>query len=236
MTETQLTVDEEELEELVKDLTALAHVHRLRLIHLLTKPRYGEELAEALGTTRQNALKHVQRLEDREFVRSLHGRRSSGPVIEYQVVPQRLFALSVGLAELGALEPEGGPQVRRVEPTLEDAIRDEPPEPPAKQHKAQLMVTNGPNAGTTYGLDGEHGRWTIGREEDRTISIRHDPFVSSHHAEVQVDIRGHALVDVYSANGTFHNFKRLSRGGRVPLRPGDVISVGHTQLVYQTGE
>jgi len=41
------------------------------------------------------------------------------------------------------------------------------------------------------------------------------------------------LVDVFSANGTFLNFARIPRGGRVPLKVGDVIGLGHTFLVYQ---
>src|SRR5687767_12557694 len=79
------------LESLAEDLDALSNIQRLRLIHLLTRPRYAEEIADALDMSRQSALKHIEKLQERGFVRALHGRRSTGPVIEFLVVPQRLF-------------------------------------------------------------------------------------------------------------------------------------------------
>lgn len=225
-----------DLESLVADLSALAHLHRVRLLQGLTEPRYGEELGELLGTTRQNALKHVQQLEDRGFVRRLDGQRASGPVVEYQVVPKRLFALTVALSELCRLEPRGGPQRRRDEPTMDD------PSPPGNDVGepfslgARLLVLNGPASGRSLELGPDRNRLTVGRDKDRDLALAADPFVSSHHAEVHATVNGHSLVDVFSANGTFHNFKRLPKGGRVPLRVGDVVGIGRTQLVYQEAE
>src|ERR687886_481759 len=83
------------LEGLAEDLDALANIQRLRLLHLLTRPRYAEEIADALGMSRQSALKHIEKLQERGFVRAVNGRRATGPVIEYLVVPQRLFALGI---------------------------------------------------------------------------------------------------------------------------------------------
>lgn len=223
------------LESLAEDLDALSNLQRLRLLHLLTRPRYAEEIADALGMSRQSALKHIEKLQERGFVRPLHGRRSTGPVIEFLVVPQRLFATGVAIGNLGNLEPEGGPSVKLDDRTV---VMETPsgapaqPQTPAQRH-AHVLLVNGPAAGSRFVLAGEGSRWTVGRDEDRNLRLAHDPFISGRHAEIQQDVNGHVLVDVFSANGTFLNFSRIPRGGRVPLRVGDVIGLGHTFLVYQ---
>ena len=223
------------LESVAEDLDALSNLQRLRLIHLLTRPRYAEEIADALGMSRQSALKHIEKLQERGFVRAVNGRRLTGPVIEFLVVPQRLFAVGVAIGNLGNLEAEGGPRVHVAEQTVvfDKAGNAPTPAPAGQQHSAHLLLVNGPAAGTRFPLVGDTDRWTLGRDEDRDLRLAHDPFVSGRHAEVQADVGGHALVDVFSANGTFLNFARIPRGGRVPLRVGDVIGTGHTFLVFQ---
>ena len=216
------------LESLAEDLDALSNLQRLRLLHLLTRPRYAEEIADALGMSRQSALKHIEKLQERGFVRAVNGRRLTGPVIEFLVVPQRLFATGVAIGSLGNLEPEGGPQVRVEEQTVVLDKPDAPPSAPSAVRAATLLLVNGPAAGSRFSLHGETTRWTLGRDEDRTLRL-----VSGRHAEIQVDMGGHVLVDVFSANGTFLNFARIPRGGRVPLKVGDVLGLGHTFLVFQ---
>jgi DNA-binding transcriptional ArsR family regulator len=223
------------LEGLAEDLDALSNIQRLRLLHLLTRPRYAEEIADALGMSRQSALKHIEKLQERGFVRALHGRRSTGPVIEFLVVPQRLFAAGIAIGNLGNLEAEGGPVGRSDERTvvLDRAGAEPVPDAPTATRSAHLLLLNGPSAGTRMPLGGEASRWTLGRDDDRQLRLAHDPFISGRHAEIQEDPNGHVLVDAFSANGTFLNFARVPRGGRVPLKLGDVIGLGHTFLVYQ---
>ena len=223
------------LQALAEDLDALSNIQRLRLLHLLTRPRYAEEIADALGMSRQSALKHIEKLSERGFVRPLHGRRSTGPVIEFLVVPQRLFATGVAIGNLGNLEPEGGPAIRTDDRTVMLDAQGAPQAPPAlaQARDAHVLLINGPAAGSRYVLQGDTARWTLGRDEDRNLRLAHDPFISGRHAEIQQDGGGHVLVDVFSANGTFLNFARIPRGGRVPLKVGDVIGLGHTFLVYQ---
>ena len=230
------TAPADPLESLAEDLDALSNLQRLRLLHLLTRPRYAEEIADALGMSRQSALKHIEKLQERGFVRSLHGRRTTGPVIEFLVVPQRLFATGVAIGDLGNLEPEGGPSTRADDRTVVIAGQNPAPqgEPvPTGVRAAKLLLLNGPNAGSNFPLPEENVRWTMGRDDDRDIRLGHDPFISGRHAEIQSDPTGHVLVDVFSANGTFLNFARIPRGGRVPLRVGDVVGLGHTFIVYQ---
>ena len=231
--QTELQTDP--LESLAEDLDALSNIQRLRLLHLLTRPRYAEEIADALGMSRQSALKHIEKLSERGFVRPLHGRRSTGPVIEFLVVPQRLFATGVAIGNLGNLEPEGGPSIRNDERTvvLDPSAQPQHAPPATAERAAHVLLINGPAAGSRYVLQGDGQRWTLGRDEDRHLRLAHDPFISGRHAEIQQDSNGHVLVDVFSANGTFLNFSRIPRGGRVPLKVGDVVGLGHTFLVYQ---
>jgi DNA-binding transcriptional ArsR family regulator len=228
------TPTSDSLDSLAEDLDALSNLQRLRLLHLLTRPRYAEEIADALGMSRQSALKHIEKLQERGFVRSLHGRRTTGPVIEFLVVPQRLFAAGVAIGNLGNLEPEGGPAVKYADRTvvMEGPGANRGPDVKTGAH-AHMLIINGPAAGSRYELPTDTNRWTVGRDEDRQLRLAHDPFISGRHAELQADATGHVLVDVFSANGTFLNFSRIPRGGRVPLKVGDVVGLGHTFLVYQ---
>lgn len=237
----ELHVEKERVEELAEDFSALSNPHRLHLLQLLTRPLYGKEIGEALGMSRQAASRHIDLLQERGFIRTLEGWRETGPVKEYQVVPQRLFALGTALAEFGKLEPEGGPDVRRSEKTitfgsngdqdLEDGIK-KPEEREALEH-ASLVVASGPEEGEVFPLDGDGPRWTLGRNDDRTFQVDWDPYVSGRHCEIQTDMRGHTLVDAHSFNGTYLNFNRLPKGERAELHVGDIIKIGNTSLVYQ---
>lgn len=219
---------------LAEDFAALGNPHRLRLLRRLVQPLYSDEMAEMLGMSRQAARKHVDKLVERGFLRALHGRRPTGPVLEYQIVPPRLFALATVLSDLGGLQPSGGPLVKHVERTI---ALDRPgglagDGDSGDATRAHLLVLDGPEAGKRVPLLGSR-RLTIGRDEDRDLRLTHDPYVSSRHAELQPGPLGYDLVDVYSANGTFVNFTRLPKGGRVCLRPGDALRVGRTFLVFQ---
>lgn len=228
-------LDEARVDELADDLDALSNPRRLHLLQILTQPRYREEVGDALGMSRQAASRHIERLLEQGFIRELDGWRETGPVKEYQVVPQRLFGLGIRLGNLGRLKPEGGRDEGSAPRTEEIPGDDEieVPADPRDRETTQLLVVNGPEAGTTLPLAGDEGRWTLGRDEDRDLHLDWDPYVSARHGEIHLDMQGHVLVDTHSSNGTFLNFKRLPTGERVQLRKGDVIKVGHTVLVYQ---
>lgn len=228
-------MDEEELEELGEAFFALSNTRRLRLLHLLTEPRYREEIADALGMSRQSASKHIKKLQEHGFVEELQGWRETGPVQEFRVDPKRLYALGMTLVDLGKLEPEGGPERSDVDPTQVVPDEEIPTDglPDRSEGSAWLLILDGPQAGERLELEGEGPRWTIGRADDREFQLGHDPYISSKQCEVQIAPSGHAIVDTYSSNGTFVNFGRLPEGGRTSLDPGDVIRIGRTDLVYQ---
>jgi phosphoserine phosphatase RsbU/P len=74
---------------------------------------------------------------------------------------------------------------------------------------------------------------TLGRASDCTVPIR-DRFLSRRHAELSL-VGGTWLVnDAGSANGTFLNGSRIV--GATPLRPGDRITLGDTEIVFSPAE
>lgn len=71
---------------------------------------------------------------------------------------------------------------------------------------------------------------TIGRSKGNDIVIA-DPRVSRQHARIEQGARGTVLIDLESTNGTVLNGSRVS--GRVQLRPGNVITLGNTELRFE---
>jgi hypothetical protein len=72
-------------------------------------------------------------------------------------------------------------------------------------------------------------RVVIGRAKDCDIQLS-DPNVSRRHAELRQEGATYWIVDLDSTNGTEVNGRRLKRA---KLRPGDEITLGSTQLVFQ---
>ena len=91
----------------------------------------------------------------------------------------------------------------------------------------QLMVIAGPDKGLAIPLN-EEGTVRVGRSQSILTRLT-DPHVSRVHCELQVAEGKVVLMDSNSAHGTFVNGKKIARQ---PLRAGDIIQVGATQLRY----
>ncbi|MEA2235464.1 MAG: phosphoserine phosphatase RsbU/P [Thermoanaerobaculia bacterium] len=74
---------------------------------------------------------------------------------------------------------------------------------------------------------------SIGRASDCSIPIK-DRYLSRKHAEIVVDRGIWILKDCGSANGTYLNGARMERDH--PLRTGDRIRLGDTEIVFETAE
>lgn len=217
-----------DFEGLARDLEPLGNPKRLELLHYLMRAHYLEEVASHLGMARQAAQKHVDQLLELGVIRKQAGRRESGPVVEYVLVPQRLFALSEEFGKLGVMKP-----LAAEEAIMRTQLATQAPHAPARGSGPALVMVHGMKTGTVYRLAQGTEPWTIGRDGDRTVSLDYDPFVSNRHAEVTIKGGAHVLVDAFSTNGTFLNWERLPRGGDVALTPGDVIQAGKSLLVYR---
>jgi sigma-B regulation protein RsbU (phosphoserine phosphatase) len=74
---------------------------------------------------------------------------------------------------------------------------------------------------------------TLGRATECTIPIR-DRYLSRRHAEIAFDEHAWIVRDLGSVNGTLLNGARLV--GSAPLRPGDKITLGDTEIVFEADE
>lgn len=74
---------------------------------------------------------------------------------------------------------------------------------------------------------------TIGRSSRNGICVS-DRFASRFHAEIKQEGDQVLLIDAASANGTFLNGLRVT--APTPLRPGDRIQIGQTEIEYSAGE
>lgn len=91
----------------------------------------------------------------------------------------------------------------------------------------KLVCTAGPKAGTEFLLASE--QMVVGRAADADLSIP-DTSVSRRHLEVRKVGHGWVVSDLGSGNGTDLNGVRITEES--PLRNGDVLTLGDTQLSF----
>jgi Protein of unknown function (DUF3662)/FHA domain len=101
--------------------------------------------------------------------------------------------------------------------------QQEPPRPP-RQPRVGVFVD-----GSDAHLILRNGSNVIGRGQDCDLQVS-DQGVSRRHVDIQYDGRYAVVYDLGSTNGTSVNGQPI---GSHQLRHGDVIRIGHSQLVYQ---
>ncbi|MCI0574246.1 MAG: FHA domain-containing protein, partial [Myxococcaceae bacterium] len=228
--EAEKSSDAGDLDALAGYLKVLGNPKRLHLLQFLVRPHYLEEIASELKMARQTAQEHVQQLLDLGVVQRVRGRRDSGPVTEYVVVPQRLFRIHEEFGKLGVLEPELEEQQALRPPTSPMVTGATAPR---EQDLPRLTIVHGMRIGSTMALQGQ-GPWLLGREATATVVLDYDPFVSARHAEVRrIAGGGFEVADLYSSNGTFVDWKRLPRGGAQRVDNGAVVRVGKSILLFR---
>lgn len=75
------------------------------------------------------------------------------------------------------------------------------------------------------------GTAVIGRSSTANVALVDDPFVSKRHARIEWDSSQWLIQDLGSANGTSVRGRRLE--GRMPLRDGDVVTAGRTEIMVR---
>jgi hypothetical protein len=99
-----------------------------------------------------------------------------------------------------------------------------------RRRSGRLVVVQSPQL--REGLAIEIGReLTAGREDGLDIALPGDGYASVRHARFLCGDEADAVQDLGSTNGTFVNGSRLE--GVQALRPGDVVTIGQTQLQYE---
>lgn len=210
-------------------LKVLGNAKRLRLVSFLVKPHYLEEIASELKVARQSAEEHVQQLVEVGVVKRVPGKRETGRVTDYVVVPQRLFALTEELARLGGLQPEieESDDMRRMTQPLQTGAKTQ-----SDSLAPRLTIVHGMRIGQAVALTGA-GPWMIGRDPHAALSLDYDPFVSTRHCELRKTDRGFDVADLYSSNGTLVDGKKLPRGATQPLANGVLLRVGRSLLLFR---
>jgi serine/threonine protein kinase len=93
---------------------------------------------------------------------------------------------------------------------------------------SKLVVITGRDKGRVFSLP-EAGTFHIGRGQD-TATRLNDLRVSRSHCHLQISGDELLITDTQSREGTFINKERLARNTPHPLKAGDVINVGDTEL------
>ena len=92
-----------------------------------------------------------------------------------------------------------------------------------------LVVRRGPNAGSTFALEGE--TTTLGRHPDSDIFLD-DVTVSRRHATITRTPDGYEVSDADSLNGTYLDHERIDRA---PLGDMQEVQVGRFVLTFVLG-
>ncbi|MGQ0537152.1 MAG: FHA domain-containing protein [Methanobacteriota archaeon] len=222
-----------DFESLAKDLHPLGNPKRLHLLHYLTQPHYLEEVASELKMARQSAQKHIDQLLEVGVIRKQHGERASGPVTEYLLDQRRLFTINEEFGKLGTLQPKGGAASMEMLSRTQLSPAMPPREPPTEDATPRLVIVHGMKIGTVVKLKPGKGSWLVGRDTSADVPVDYDPFISNRHAEIRAEQGKFKLVDAFSTNGTFLNWRRVDRGAATDLRHGDVVGVGKTLLLFR---
>lgn len=221
-------------------LGALAYGARLELLDMLRFPHTAGEIRlnphrHAAGANPDRAISkqavqaHLDKLVDVGLVRveqvTVEGRATN----RYAANVQQLYSLVEDLRGLCVRYAGRGP-VGSATGTLAA------PAQPVEARGPRLTLVHGVYEGKAFPLTDEtarDGRWVIGRQRLAPISLDYDPFVSGEHAFVSRVDGGFSVTDApRSKNGTMLNWTPLPRGGTAALRPGDVVSVGRSHLVF----
>lgn len=232
-----------EYERLESYLKTLAYASRLELLSVLRSPRTLDEIHLTPGASqagenpdrpisRQAVQLHLDKLEEAGLVRvGLTERKGKRAIYEYTLDHARLFAVTEELRKVSALE-----SLVTVDPNATEGLPA--PAQPRWAAGPKLVLVHGVHEGRAFPLRAgasPAGRgWVIGRAKEAAVSLDYDPFVSVENSEVLQVGRQFRLLDLRSSkNGTLLNWERLPVGGEATLKPGDVIGVGRSLLVFR---
>lgn len=213
--------------DLVRVLEALSNATRLEILDRLARPAFIPDLARALGVTRQTIRKHLDALEEVGLIIARPSRRGALPATEYLANPAGLFTFKEGIqslalvADASLLPPQ--PTLRGAEATSD-----------ARLEGRGLLLVHGDAPGRWFPL-AAGSSWVLGREAGDDVALPYDPFASGRHALLRRDASGWTVVDLQSTNGTFVNFRPLARGESRVVRPGDLLTIGHSHLLLRDG-
>ena len=192
--------------------------HRVRRDANPERPVARQTLQTHLKLLRKEGLIHHEVIDD--------GGKGTGL---YVANPSRLYAIAEELRRL-SLRYSGTGQDPQQTGTVAAGSG------PSVTTGPRLVLVHGVYEGRAFPLTAatsKDGTWTIGRRKDASIPLDYDPFVSTRNTRIEPAGTGFMLRDLpESKNGTSVNWQPLPRGGTHALRPGDVVGVGRSLLVF----
>jgi hypothetical protein len=109
-------------------------------------------------------------------------------------------------------------------------VRPAPPRP--ARPAGRLVVVESPELESGSSLEVSR-ELLAGRDDSADVRLPADGYASGRHARFVRGEETDVVEDLNSTNGTFVNGERLV--GSRPLRDGDLITLGQTQLRYEDG-
>jgi hypothetical protein len=141
---------------------------------------------------------------------------------DWAICPYCGFEISRAAAESVDIVIENLKKPKADQPT--QVLRD------SGERWAALTVQEGPQKGEVFLI--RKVTMDLGRDRDNDIVIP-DPYISARHIRLSVEDNEVVIVDLASSNGTRVNGELVTRA---ILRPGDLVEVGKTVLVFRGGE
>ncbi len=186
-------------DQLAQWMGALASPTRLRMLRLLQRPHYLEEVAGHVSLTRQAARKHLDQLVAVGLLERRSGVRPSGAVTEYVLLPEQLFRVLDDFEGFCAVRQggpadyfkqtvsDGGAKARMPAAGSAAAAAARAPRSPRRPgDEAALILMRGLGHGKRVALAGGPGHaWCIGRDERCDLVLDYDPYISQRHADIQ---------------------------------------------------
>jgi len=94
------------------------------------------------------------------------------------------------------------------------------------------LAVMAPNRFETHALPAR-GTITVGRDEEADVRLV-DELASRMHLRVGVEAAGELWIeDLGSSNGTFLRGERIAPRARLPILPGEAVTIGFTHLMVQ---
>lgn len=213
--------------DLARVMEVLASPVRLELLHRLAQPAFVPDLARAMGITRQALKKHLDAMEGAGLVVASASRRGPLRATEYRANPSGLFAFKENVLGLAVQTDAGASVPVHTLPTRAERA-------PGIAAGAGLLLVHGDQPGRWFALEGR-ATAILGRDPKAEVALSYDPFASARHALLRHGPTGWTLTDLNSTNGTRVNLRRIVPGETVPVRPGDLLTIGRSHLLLREG-
>ena len=213
--------------------TSLAERDRVQIGDYLIELR-SEDVERADS---EQATQRIERLDPSEMAAGGSSDVSNGHTVPLPKPKPKAKTEQAPAAKTGAPDPAAPARsAAPPSPPAASAAASQPRMPAADRAEAtdsdahgKLVVLSTSFAGKEFLLD--KSSVVIGRTEDNDICVDHRS-ISRHHAKIVREDGRYAVVDLQSSNGVRVNGEEY---GKVELRRGDVVDLGHVRMRYVEG-